>query len=256
MGGGLVVKYYIYVAICDDGVVRYIGKGKDYRYQHITSGRSSSVGANKYILEGGIVESKIILDNLEEQEALILESQLIDSIRPEWNVLTPQMGLPCSDHFLACIDSILELEVPYSDVNYFENVVTESELIESCKYDHADMSESAEINHETLCFKLMQQVGVIPFSKWYNLSNYIQRRNMLCIELNELMRIVGFTSKSQFSSWVSTMKQHGMLIVAYPEGTKNQRRVVYFNPWLVWKGSYRVRGRYRYLWNKMKGIDR
>lgn len=137
-----------------------------------------------------------------------------------------------------------------------ENVVTETELVEACVYDIHDKKDDAFIQHETLCFEYMEHVGVLAFQKWYKLSKHIQRRNVCCLSLDEMKSIVGLTSAAKLSDWLQQMVSVGMLIVAYPEGTKNQRRVVYFNPWLVWKGSYRVRGRYRYLWNKMKGIDR
>lgn len=137
-----------------------------------------------------------------------------------------------------------------------ENVVTETELIEACVYDSHDKKAGAPIQHQTICFEYMEHVGVFAFQKWYKLSKLIQRRNVLCISLNEIKDVVGLSSKSMFSEWLQQMVKVGMFIIVYPEGAKNQRRVIYFNPHLVWKGSYRVRNRYRYLWNKMKGIER
>lgn len=136
-----------------------------------------------------------------------------------------------------------------------ERVVTKTELIEACSYDSHDKRDTAFIQHQTICFEYMDRVGVLQFSKWYTLSKMIQRRNVLCIDSVELMNAVGFTSRSKMSVWVTQMTAIGMLIVTYPEGVKSDKRVVYFNPNLVWKGSYRVRNRYRYLWNKMKGYN-
>lgn len=137
-----------------------------------------------------------------------------------------------------------------------ESVVTETELIEACSYDTHDKKADAFIQHQTLCFEYMEYVGMFAFQKWYRLSKLIQRRNVLCISLSEVKDVVGLSSAAKLSVWLQQMVGTGMLLVSYPEGTKSQRRVVYFNPHLVWKGSYRVRGRYRYLWNKMKGIEK
>ena len=137
-----------------------------------------------------------------------------------------------------------------------ESVVTETELIEACRYDLHDRKDDTFIQHQTLCFEYMEHVGVLAFQKWYKLSKMIQRRNVLCIELDEMKKVVGLSSAAKLSDWVQEMVRVGMFIIAYPEGKRFARRVVYFNPHLVWKGSYRVRGRYRYLWNKMKGLDR
>lgn len=137
-----------------------------------------------------------------------------------------------------------------------ESVVTETELLEACVYDTHDRKADAFIQHQTLCFEYMEHVGMLAFQKWYKLSKLIQRRNVLCITSDEMKVVVGLSSKSMFSDWVGTMEESGMFIMGYPEGRKNQRRVVYFNPNLVWKGSYRVRGRYRHLWNKIKGIKK
>ena len=136
-----------------------------------------------------------------------------------------------------------------------ESVVTETELIEACRYDSYDKKDDAFVRHETLCFEYMEHTGVSVFQKWYALSKLIQRRNVCCITLDQMKEVVGIKSKSMFSEWLSVVQSSGMLIVSYPEGFKSQRRVVYFNPWLVWKGSYRVRGRYRYLWNKLKNLE-
>ena len=137
-----------------------------------------------------------------------------------------------------------------------ENVVTETELIEACIYDRHDRKADAFVHHQTMCFEYMEHIGVVSFQKWYKLSKLIQRRNVLCITLDEMKDVVGLSSAAKLSVWLQQMVSVGMLLVSYPEGSKNQRRVVYFNPHLVWKGSYRVRNRYRYLWNKMKGIDK
>lgn len=246
-------NYYVYVAKADDGQVKYIGKGKGSRYTHISSGRSSCVEANSYILSGGDIFCYKIIEGLSGDKALEIEAELINILSPIWNKEIPAS---CGVDVSYLLSAINKLPNEGEDIEVVEGFTTQSELIEMCKYDLKDSSDTSPVEYSADCLPVLDIIGATPFQKWYKLSKLIQRRNVLCITLDEMKEVVGLKSKSMFSEWLQQMVSAGMLLVSYPEGTKNQRRVLYFNPHLVWKGSYRVRNRYRYLWNKIKGIDK
>lgn len=68
--------YYVY-AVFVDNALKYIGKGKGDRYLHTTSGCSHVYGLNESYFKGKLIEVGIIKENLEEREALELETGLI-----------------------------------------------------------------------------------------------------------------------------------------------------------------------------------
>jgi hypothetical protein len=73
--------YYVYAHYTEKGELFYIGKGKNDRAWH-------KRGRNNYwtkITKKYKYEVKIIEDNLDEQQALILEVQLIERCRPRCN---------------------------------------------------------------------------------------------------------------------------------------------------------------------------
>lgn len=249
-------KFYIYVGIAEQGLC-YIGKGQGSRYTHLASGRSSCIPANQHVLLGGEVQVHKVIENLQESVALELEAYLINYYKPEWNVVEPEVGaLRLSPEFIeSIINTIDSLGEVGSDIIFDTPVVTLSELVEVCVYDTYDKQESAHVRHETICFEYMEYVGVSAFQKWYSLSKLVQRRCILITTLDQIKDTTELSSRSMLSKWLTSMQEVGMLFVSYPEGVKSQRRIIYFNPWMVWKGSYRVRNRYRYLWNKAKGIE-
>lgn len=70
------MNYYVYVVFVD-GKLKYIGKGKDKRYLHGISGTSRVFGLNEAYFQGKLMEVGILKDKMGEQEALLLETQLI-----------------------------------------------------------------------------------------------------------------------------------------------------------------------------------
>ena len=68
--------YYVYAAFVDKKL-KYIGKGKGNRYEHVTSGCSHVYGLNESYFQGKTIEVGIVRDNLTESEALDLEAGLI-----------------------------------------------------------------------------------------------------------------------------------------------------------------------------------
>lgn len=79
------MQYYIYVAK-QYGVIKYIGKGQNGRYKHITSGTSHCYEANKaHFLEPNTVEVTIEAYFDSEEECLEVEELMILTVKPEWN---------------------------------------------------------------------------------------------------------------------------------------------------------------------------
>lgn len=79
-------KYYVYTATLD-GEVLYVGKGKKDRYRHVNTGISHVLELNRLFFEGAKVVAGIYKDNLTEDEALSLESMLIQEIKPRLNTV-------------------------------------------------------------------------------------------------------------------------------------------------------------------------
>ena len=66
--------------------VMYVGSGKDNRMNHVLSGRSSSVEANRAVLIGeGDYETFIFLGDISKSTANQIESGLIYALQPKWN---------------------------------------------------------------------------------------------------------------------------------------------------------------------------
>lgn len=70
------MNYYVYVVFVESKL-KYIGKGKRDRYLHGISGTSHVFGLNEAYFEGKLMEVGIIKDKMSEEDALVLESQLI-----------------------------------------------------------------------------------------------------------------------------------------------------------------------------------
>lgn len=69
--------YYVY-ACKVDGELKYIGKGKGSRYKHCNSGASSVAELNRDFHAGKEVTVEFVKKNLSDNEALALESSLIE----------------------------------------------------------------------------------------------------------------------------------------------------------------------------------
>lgn len=79
------VGYYVYVATLNEDIL-YIGKGKALRYKHVTSGKSNCLELNRLFFLGVTPTVEIHKDNLTDIEAQVLETSLIKSMRPKYNI--------------------------------------------------------------------------------------------------------------------------------------------------------------------------
>lgn len=77
--------YYVYCAVIDQDIV-YIGKGKDYRYEHPYSGCSHVYEMNKLHFQGVDIDVFILYDGLSDEEAKRLEQQETVRVRPRYNI--------------------------------------------------------------------------------------------------------------------------------------------------------------------------
>lgn len=80
--------FYVYVGRVE-GVIVYVGKGKDSRRDHLNSGVSSCYAANRHHHTGGWVHTEIVYRTTCEVDALEFELHLIREVCPEWNVIKP-----------------------------------------------------------------------------------------------------------------------------------------------------------------------
>ena len=79
------MKYYIYYVVYKD-VVIYIGKGKDKRYLHTTSGTSHVYELNRlHFTEPGSCKVDIAIRLDEDKDVSYLEKLLIKQCRPYCN---------------------------------------------------------------------------------------------------------------------------------------------------------------------------
>lgn len=71
-------QFYVYVCYVNQKPV-YVGKGKNLRYKHCTSGKSHNTKLNNALIEYGYEAFKILFPfkDLTEKDALILEKKLI-----------------------------------------------------------------------------------------------------------------------------------------------------------------------------------
>lgn len=76
--------YYIYSAKHNDETV-YIGKGKSSRFMHCVTGTSHVYELNSLHFLGEKVEVSILRDGLTETDAIRLERELIEEVRPAFN---------------------------------------------------------------------------------------------------------------------------------------------------------------------------
>lgn len=76
--------YYVYVGSVE-GVIVYVGKGKQARYLHLNSGVSSCYGANERHFSGKTTDVEIVYNTESELDALELEEHLIVEVQPAWN---------------------------------------------------------------------------------------------------------------------------------------------------------------------------
>lgn len=70
------MNYYVYVVFVDKQL-KYIGKGKEKRFEHACSGCSTVFGLNRDYFEGKLIEVGIAKDKMSETEALKLETAMI-----------------------------------------------------------------------------------------------------------------------------------------------------------------------------------
>mgnify|MGYP005864289791 CR=1 FL=1 len=68
--------YYVYKCFVD-GILRYVGMGKNNRIKHCGSGKSHVIQLNKDFFEGSVITTEKIFENLTEKEAAIKERKLI-----------------------------------------------------------------------------------------------------------------------------------------------------------------------------------
>lgn len=70
--------YYVYVCHVD-GVVKYVGMGKDERYKHCTSGTSSCAELNRDFFQGKKMEVVVAHNFMSKNEAAYKEAEVIES---------------------------------------------------------------------------------------------------------------------------------------------------------------------------------
>ena len=72
-------QFYVYVCYIND-VPAYVGKGKDKRYRHCTSGKSHNQKLNEALSKYGIKSFKVQVEykNTTQQKAFQLERKLIE----------------------------------------------------------------------------------------------------------------------------------------------------------------------------------
>lgn len=76
--------YEVYIAKLENSVV-YIGKGKIGRHRHLKSGKSSCVEANKEFFSDNKLRVEVHSTYSKDREALLVEKQLIQELKPLWN---------------------------------------------------------------------------------------------------------------------------------------------------------------------------
>ena len=72
-------NYYVYVCKVE-GQIRYNGKVRGDRYKHCTSGKSHSKQLNKEFFSNKEMVVDIIKESLSEEDALLLEAELISKV--------------------------------------------------------------------------------------------------------------------------------------------------------------------------------
>lgn len=73
-------NYYVYTAKID-GVLRYVGIGKEDRSKHCTSGKSSCVALNRELFNGANIVVEHVVTNITHKEASVIEECMIESNR-------------------------------------------------------------------------------------------------------------------------------------------------------------------------------
>lgn len=76
--------YYVYTVTHNESIV-YIGKGKGWRYLHVTSGTSGNLELNRLYFMAEVVVVLIYAEGMTESEALSLEKTLILLHQPKFN---------------------------------------------------------------------------------------------------------------------------------------------------------------------------
>lgn len=105
--------YYVYYAKHEDKIV-YVGIGKDARYSHCTSGKSTSYYLNKLHFDNQQVSVGILKDELSRDVAATLERYCILRILPAGNIAIPLQPI---DEIRQGLDRTL--------VSFVENVIKE-----------------------------------------------------------------------------------------------------------------------------------
>lgn len=77
--------YYVYICTVD-GELSYVGMGKGVRYTHCISGRSSCKELNRAYFQKAAMMVEVYKDSLSRQEALRLERELIEQLKPRFNI--------------------------------------------------------------------------------------------------------------------------------------------------------------------------
>lgn len=114
------------------------------------------------------------------------------------------------------------------------------ELKDICKVNKHEYLHN-NINKSLKIFDLVN-TGLIKgqhLETFIILSNHIQRRNVYMTSLVELEEVT-IKSKKNLTRELTALEDHGLLKVFKPLGQKNKLRVLAFNPFLVWRGCYRI----------------
>lgn len=74
----------VYIGHCDDVCV-YVGEGKAGRESHLNSGISHVYEANQQHFKGKKIRVEIKHRGVSKQEALVLEKNYIETLKPLWN---------------------------------------------------------------------------------------------------------------------------------------------------------------------------
>lgn len=80
-------NYIVYTAKDADGVIRYVGEGKNDRYLHVNSGTSHNFKLNEHFFKRGEMEVEVVRSSLTKPKALAVEKFLISRNQNTlWNI--------------------------------------------------------------------------------------------------------------------------------------------------------------------------
>lgn len=90
-------NHYVYCAK-HNGIVVYVGKGFGARYTHCNSGRSTSYELNKLHFSGEEVIPEIIIDDLTDDQAKLIEKFYINILNPIGNTVIYSANIVCIEN--------------------------------------------------------------------------------------------------------------------------------------------------------------